>query len=60
MEDDEPKRASAHEVGMPLDLMSVEELEDRVGLLEREIQRLRSAIVQKRQSRATADAFFKL
>ena len=59
-DDDEVKKPKGHEVGMILDAMSVEELTDRIALLEGEIVRLRAAIDSKRQSKSAADAFFKL
>ncbi|HEY0918380.1 DUF1192 domain-containing protein [Devosia sp.] len=58
-DDDEVKRPKAHEVGMPIDAMSVEELEARIGLLEGEIARLRQAIAARHQTRAAADSLFK-
>ena len=45
--DDEVKKPKVHEVGMILDAMSVEELTDRIALLEGEIARLRAAIVAR-------------
>jgi uncharacterized small protein (DUF1192 family) len=61
MEDEErPKRRVAHEVGMPIDTMSVEELGERIGLLEAEIARLRSAIDARQKTRSVADSLFKL
>ena len=60
MFDDEVKKPKGHEVGMILDAMSVEELTDRIGMLEREIARLRAAIDSKQKSKSAADAFFKL
>lgn len=61
MEDeDRPKRRVAHEVGMPIDTMSVEELNERIGLLEAEIARLRSAIAARQKTRSVADSLFKL
>jgi uncharacterized small protein (DUF1192 family) len=61
MEDDErPKRRVAHEVGMPIDTMSVEELSERIGLLEAEIARLRAAIAARQKTRSVADSLFKL
>ncbi len=58
-DDDLPKKPKLHEVGMPLEAMSVEELGDRIVLLEDEIARLRAAIEAKRKSKSAADAFFK-
>ena len=60
MFDDEVKKPKGHEVGMILDAMSVEELTDRIGMLEREIARLKAAIDSKQKSKSAADAFFKL
>jgi uncharacterized small protein (DUF1192 family) len=59
-DDDEVKKPRGHEVGMILDAMSVEELTDRIALLEGEIARLRAAIDSKRKSKSAANAFFKL
>ncbi len=59
-DDDAVKKPKAHEVGMVLDAMSVEELTDRIGLLEAEIARLNAAIESKKKSKTAADSFFKL
>lgn len=59
MFDDEVKKPRAHEVGMVLDSMSVDELTERIELLEGEIERLRAAIEMKRKSRDTAASVFK-
>ena len=48
-----------HEVGMVLDTLSVDELEERILLLESEIVRLKQAIVHKKSSRSAADSVFK-
>lgn len=58
-DDDEVKKPKGHEIGMVLDAMSVEELSQRISLLEAEIARLRLAIEAKRQSKSAADAVFK-
>lgn len=61
MFDDEPRKAPAsHEVGMVLDGLSVEELEQRIALLEAEIARLREALGQRRSTRSAADDLFRL
>jgi uncharacterized small protein (DUF1192 family) len=59
MEEEDRKRPVQHEVGMVLDALSVEELEDRITLLEGEIVRLRKAIAAKGSSRQAAEAAFK-
>ena len=58
-DDDLPKKPKAHELGMLLDAMSVEELTDRIGLLEAEIARLKLAIEAKKKSRDAAASVFK-
>ena len=59
MEDDRPLRKTSHEVGMPIDTMSIDELEERIGLLEREIERLRQAIEARRKTKNAADSVFR-
>jgi uncharacterized small protein (DUF1192 family) len=61
MQDDDPvRKPRTHEVGMPLDAMSVDELTMRIGLLEAEIERLRVALEVRRKVRSAADSLFKL
>jgi uncharacterized small protein (DUF1192 family) len=61
MFDDEnaPRKKKSHEVGMVIDTMSVDELEERIGLLEAEIVRLREAIVARRKTKDAANSVFK-
>jgi uncharacterized small protein (DUF1192 family) len=59
-DDDNVKKPKGHEVGMPIDTMSVEELTDRIELLQAEIARLELAIAARRKTRAAADSLFKL
>jgi uncharacterized small protein (DUF1192 family) len=59
-DDEEVRKPRGHEVGMVLDAMSVEELTDRIAMLESEISRLKAAIDSKQKSKSAADAFFKL
>jgi uncharacterized small protein (DUF1192 family) len=54
-----PKKKLAHEIGEPLDTISADELRERIGLLEAEIARLRTAADAKEASKRAADAFFK-
>ena len=60
-EDDEPraKKASEIVIGADLALISVDELEERITLLESEIARLREEIAEKQSSKAAAENFFK-
>jgi len=62
--DDDPfgaprKKPTSHEIGQNLDALSVDELDERVALLEQEIERLKAARQSKQASKAAADAFFK-
>ena len=41
-------------------MLSIDELDERIELLEREIDRLREARASKEDSRAAASAFFKI
>lgn len=58
-DDEEVRKPKAHEVGMPLETMSVDELEDRIALLKEEIVRLEQAIGARKNTRAAADSLFK-
>ncbi len=58
---DEPRRlVGAHEIGQDLSMLSIDELDERVETLEREIARLKDARAKKESSLAAASAFFKL
>jgi uncharacterized small protein (DUF1192 family) len=59
-DDDRVKKLAPHEVGMPIEAMSIEELRQRIGLLESEIQRLRAGIETRQSVRSAADSLFKL
>jgi uncharacterized small protein (DUF1192 family) len=59
-DDDKVKKPKAHEVGTNIDAMSVEELIDRINLLEGEIARLKAAMAARQKTRSAADALFKL
>jgi uncharacterized small protein (DUF1192 family) len=58
-EDDRPKKKVVHEIGQELTLLSVEELAQRVQLLQHEIARLEADMKNKQASRSAADQFFK-
>ena len=58
-DEDSPKKKKTHEVGMPIDTMSVGELEERIGLLEAEIERLRQAIAARKKTKDEANSVFK-
>ncbi|HMN73661.1 MAG TPA: DUF1192 domain-containing protein [Rhodoblastus sp.] len=54
-----PKKKPDHEIGQPLDTLSVGELAERIELLRGEIARLEAAKTAKAASAAAAAAFFK-
>ena len=58
-DDDKPRKKITHEIGQDLYLLSVEELTERIALLNAEIERLREAMKKKRASRDAASNFFK-
>jgi len=58
-DDDRPKKKIVHEIGQELTLLSVEELDERVALLNEEIARLQSDKAKKQATRTAADQFFK-
>jgi uncharacterized small protein (DUF1192 family) len=57
--EDLPKKPTGIMLGENLDLLSVAELEHRVGQLELEILRVKAAIQAKQASKNAADAFFR-
>jgi len=61
MFDDEnaPRKTKSHEVGMVLDAMSIDELEERIVLLKSEIERLNEAIAQRKKTKDAASSVFK-
>lgn len=59
MDDDRPKKKLVHEIGQDLSLISVAELDERVALLETEIERLKADRAGKLASRSAADQVFK-
>jgi uncharacterized small protein (DUF1192 family) len=58
-DDDRPKKKIVHEIGQDLALLSVNELRERIALLQDEIARLEASIASKQASRGVADTFFK-
>ena len=58
-DDDKPRKKVTHEVGQDLSLLSVEELAERIALMQQEIERLQAAITRKRASKDAANSFFK-
>jgi uncharacterized small protein (DUF1192 family) len=58
-DDDKPRKKISHDIGQDLSLLSVEELAERIALMNSEIERLRAAMTRKRASRDAANSFFK-
>jgi len=58
-DDDKPRKKISHEIGQDLSLLSVEELTERIALLNAEIERLQAAMAKKRASKDAANSFFK-
>jgi uncharacterized small protein (DUF1192 family) len=58
-EDERPKKKMVHDIGQDLSQLSVEELSDRIALLNDEAARLQATLEKKRASRSAADQFFK-
>ncbi len=58
-DDDRPKKKISHEIGQDLSLLSVEELTERIALMNSEIERLQAAMTWKRASKDAASSFFK-
>lgn len=58
-DDDRPRKKVSHEIGQDLYLLSVEDLTERIALLNAEIARLQEAMTKKRASRDAANSIFK-
>ena len=58
-DDDKPRKKISHEIGQDLSLLSVEELAERIALMNAEIERLQAAMAKKRASKDAAASFFK-
>ena len=58
-DDDRPRKAVSHEIGQPLDTLSLADLDERIALLRAEIARIEAARSAKQAAQGAADAFFK-
>jgi uncharacterized small protein (DUF1192 family) len=58
-DDDKPRKKITHEIGQDLSLLSVEELTERIALMNAEIERLQQAAAKKRASKDAANNFLK-
>ena len=59
-DDDRPKPKRAHEIGQDLSLLSVGDLDERIGILSAEIARLEADKMTKQATRMAAESLFKL
>ena len=59
VDDDLPRRLPMHEIGQDLSALSIEELRERVALLQREIDRLQAAAAAKEAGRSAAAGIFR-
>ena len=59
LDEDEPAKPAAHAIGEDLTTLSEEELEERIVMLTREIERVEAELKGKRASRDAAATFFK-
>jgi len=59
IDDDPPKKKKAHELGEDLATLSLDELDERIGMLKSEIERIEATIRAKRASADVAASFFK-
>ncbi|CDZ57403.1 DUF1192 domain-containing protein [Neorhizobium galegae] len=59
LDDDRPKKPITHELGSDLSMLSVDELESRIGLLRQEISRLEAEKEIKAAGRRAADSLFR-
>lgn len=57
--DELPKKKVRHEMGQDVSLLSLDELSERIALLQEEIARLEAEMARKRASKSAADMFFK-
>lgn len=58
-DDDKPVKKPSHEVGSDISLLSVDELQSRIAILQAEIARLDAEVVAKSSSRNVAESLFK-
>ena len=58
--DDEPrKKPRTHEIGQDLSLLSLGEINERIGLLRAEVARLEAELTAKGTTKSAAEALFR-
>ncbi|CAD7041196.1 hypothetical protein REJC140_00978 [Pseudorhizobium endolithicum] len=58
-DEDRPKKPASHEIGSDLSALSVEDLAERIALLQGEIRRLEKERQKKAAGRRAADSLFR-
>jgi uncharacterized small protein (DUF1192 family) len=58
-DDDRPAPKVPHQIGQDLSTLSLDEIGERIQILQAEIARLEAAAATKSDTRKVADAFFK-
>jgi uncharacterized small protein (DUF1192 family) len=59
-DEERPKTSSStHQIGQDLSLLAITEIDERIAMLEAEIERLRVARAAKVKTQAAADLLFK-
>jgi Uncharacterized small protein containing a coiled-coil domain len=58
-DEDRPKKPASHEIGSDLSALSVEDLAERIALLQGEIRRLEEERQKKDAGRRAADSLFR-
>ena len=56
-DDDKPRKKITHEIGQDLSLLSVEELTERIALMNSEIERLQQAVTRSARQRTPRTVF---
>ncbi|KAB1087894.1 DUF1192 domain-containing protein [Neorhizobium galegae] len=59
IDDERPKKPTTHELGCDLSMLSLDELESRIGLLKQEIARIEAEKEKKAAGRRAADNLFR-
>ncbi len=59
-DDDKPRKKITHEIGQDLSLLSVEELTERIALMNSEIERLQAGGHEKARVKGCGEQFFQV
>ncbi len=59
LEEEPPRKMRPHEIGQDLSLLSVADLEERIGLLKAEIERIEAELKAKGSTKQAAEALFR-